>query len=403
VRLSLDPGAGTTEADYVWRVIMRSALNVLYPIGTIPRGTTIALGDTSEQFLRSPFASILSKPSIEGVVDVEVPYYNLTHITPALTAKQTRSMVEESNYPFPILSFVPRRNSTDPTTVTRAPLFFRACSDDFRFLYMIGPPQVLILQDSATVIPSQFANMGYTTQNIINDGSGDFAGAFGFSTFKVGSKAPGNFFRPPTQFVAVNQTTSSLWLMPSNLAYGFWNNVADTVLNVNATYWKGGNSCQLLAQTPNFAFSNTSQSPSLFTTMKVIAPIKTALPQAQPTPCVTFTSEVSSISVNSISITFAGWNLPITFGTETVLEKRLLVFTGTSSAANQLATASYLDAGYSVTFTLESIPSTTNRQIKVSKGATVLGYIATTLRANIGFPVGTPVPALTAATPINTR
>lgn len=396
LRLCLDPGSPPTEENILWRVVMRSALSSLYPIGNIPRAEAVDTSQIALQVTVSPFSSIISKPSLEGTIDVEVPYYNLTHITPVLTANQAQDEVEESNYPSPVVMFSPRRMNA-AITETRSPLMFRACSDDFRFMYMLGPPQVMLLQDNPRVIPFQEANVIYAPTYVTNDGSGNFSGAFEFDDFRIANALPGTSYRPATQLLAVSAANDALWLLPNNLAYGFWSANSNSVFNINASYWTNGTNLRMLSNAPTFAFPLNVTAPTFYTVSTTITPATTSTPQAAPVPCLTFVGGVAAIPATNTTITLSGW-LSVVLGDIVALQKPLLVFKADSTDSSKLAEATFLDAGYLVTFELEN--SATSRKLKVSTGDQFWGYVPVSLPSYTGFPPGVTIPTLTAASPI---
>nr|QIJ25856.1 hypothetical protein [Warroolaba Creek virus 2] len=93
-------------------------------------------------------------PNIEGTVEFEVPYYNVSHISPATTyLKATESPITINNVlrghiPPEIISVTPRGGilSTAPLNCQVA----RAPADDFSFMYLVGVPP-LVNVDRATV------------------------------------------------------------------------------------------------------------------------------------------------------------------------------------------------------------------------------------------------------------
>lgn len=86
-------------------------------------------------------------PELEGLVEVEVPYYNISHLTPtSMTLNGEKPMTAENVW----------RGLIPPSLVTLSALgnfpaetncrceIFRACSDDFSFLYTLGVPRLAV-------------------------------------------------------------------------------------------------------------------------------------------------------------------------------------------------------------------------------------------------------------------
>jgi hypothetical protein len=395
----LDPGYSNENYMGSWRILMRSSLNNFYPIDPIPRGQDYPQSAVAPQLLAAPFSTSLSKPSIEGTIEVEVPYYNLTHITPALTAPQTRARVEQSNYPTPVVSFIPRNSIAVPAANTLDPLLFRACADDFRFLYMLGPPQVSLLADSSSVTPIQNEPVKYTTSSVINNGAGNFAGLFGLVNFNVPTTSPGFQFKPPTQFIAANATGDRIWLLPSNLPYGFYNNPAQNIiLNINASYWTGGTNLRFLTGVPNFTFAATNLAPSMYVSPDTILPAVVTTAQATPVPCLTWKAVATAMAANLSAITIPGQGI-ITFGQPTTTLIRFLVFQASGDVTPTFLNAVLINVGATVQFELETPQGASlNRYISVTDlNGGPIGLIPINLTGNVGFPVNQNVPVLTNA------
>jgi len=398
MRLSLDPGNSDSRYVNTWRILMRTALNNFYPEEVIPRAQVVAPNTIPPQLLASPFANAISKPSIEGIIDVEIPYYNLTHITPVLTANQTANQVEESNYPTPLVTFMPRNGVETPNPLVK-PVLFRAASDDFRFMYMLGPPQVALLADSSNVLPIQDEPVKYTTTTIVNNGSGNFKGAFGLTNFIVPSTTPGVAYKSATQFIATNAEGDRIWLLPRNLVYRYYNDPAvNNQLNIDASYWTGGSTLRMLTGVPNFTFEQTNLKPSMYVAFDVIAPASGVSPQAAPVPCLTVKSAEAIISANLKTITIPNQGV-ITFEQPFTLKARLLVFRSTDEETPTFLNATLLDADASVEFRLETPDeSETARYLSVINFNDVLiGYIPINLTGNVGYPPNKSVPTLTEA------
>jgi len=380
VRISLDPGLYDMRNFGNYRVFMRSSLNNAYPVGNVPRGEHVPITNLSSQMLQSPFATIMSKPSIEGLVDVEVPYYSFTHVTPALTSNHNRDGVEKAKFPLPIVTFVPRISGTFSTTID--PIFWRAADEAFRFMYLLGPPQVVMLDTDEDTIPEQFFDVVYPRSVVVNNGAQDFKGMFDLSSFVVDTVAPGTQLDPPSQFLVVNTANTVVTSLPRNVNYGFWS-ASNSLLNVNQTHWnmainsfvwngKGSTTALLSNLTPN-----------LITKPTVITPVSTQA-QAVPDPCISFTSEVCTVVLNT-SITIPSQRAaPFLYGTPIALIEPLF--------ARRSGLPTIIPAGGLVTFS-DSADSSTYTLIVSYKGIPHALY--TSLAAQTNFPTNVPSDAFT--------
>nr|ULF99846.1 MAG: putative capsid polyprotein [Cripavirus sp.] len=91
-------------------------------------------------------------PNIEGNVEFEVPYYNVSHISPATLYSDIEKPIEVSNVlkgniPPVIATFTTRSINKFPaianaTEQTNA-VFYRAPGDDFSFMYLVGVPPLV--------------------------------------------------------------------------------------------------------------------------------------------------------------------------------------------------------------------------------------------------------------------
>jgi len=84
-------------------------------------------------------------PSLEGMVEFEVPYYNVSHITPAVYAPApsvvTNSGFMLGNTPPQLVTIAPF--STPSATNVQFSTHYRAPGDDFSFFYLLGVPPLV--------------------------------------------------------------------------------------------------------------------------------------------------------------------------------------------------------------------------------------------------------------------
>jgi hypothetical protein len=311
LRFSYDPGTSDPSVVNSYRIILRSCVSNLYP-DTASRVSTLSTSNISSQIFRSPFANAISRPNIEGLIDFEVPYYNTTHITPALTSNHSRTKVAASSYPSPLITIVPRNGNTSSVTVS--PLILRSAADDFRFFYLIGPPRVALLDTDTTInpefqIPAEFRAVGVTW-----DGVNNFQGLF-VNNFNLSSPA---LYDPPTTFSAVSTDGLTLYFLPRNLRYTF-TNATGTVKMSAPTLTIPNAQMQTIAPVAQFATTNLA--PDLYTSPADL----TTTPATSPDTAVKFVKETSTIAANKSTIRIPSQSTNnITFGTGFTLTKPMV-------------------------------------------------------------------------------
>ncbi|AYQ66682.1 putative capsid precursor [Drosophila kikkawai virus 1] len=110
-------------------------------------------------------STVVVSNMIEGITEVEVPYYNSTHITPCVDNGSTSSMFPvstmseaEGSYPLPVLVFgtmpyntnfqmyesIDPHYSTIEASTSTAFHVYRQAADDFGFHYLMGIPTMII-------------------------------------------------------------------------------------------------------------------------------------------------------------------------------------------------------------------------------------------------------------------
>lgn len=126
--------------------------------------TSVQLSSLANQIRFAGQAWQVIDSTLEGLVEVEVPYYSVAHITPtsmALIGEKPieMSLIYRGLIPPSVLVLSPSTNhiaTTQPMTAT----VFRAASDDFSFLYTLGVPQ---LYDNVFPIPPDSSLLGEST------------------------------------------------------------------------------------------------------------------------------------------------------------------------------------------------------------------------------------------------
>lgn len=384
-RFSIDTNMTGFSEVAVWRLFLKSSLNTFYANNN-PRLYSNVATALPQQWLSGPMSTCWVRPSIEGTIEFEIPYYSLTHISPTIITPHTYQQAEESNIPLPVATLVPRGGAGGAPMDL---LVMRACSDDFRFFYIVGPPQVSLLQDTSQSNPMQDVNVEYSSDVIKATLSGNMQGTFGLTNFPVPSSAPGVPYTPPNQFMAYSPSGDKIWLLPHNVAYKFWYSNPD--FYVTGSQWVGMDNLKMTSVVPNLTFATTNNAPNLMTSKDIVPPAPTFL-QATPYPCVTFKQEEATLSTDATLITIPAQGI-ITFGAPFTLVSDILVFIPGSSEQGTNHTAFLIAAGTPVEFFLRPYVGN-KRAIEVRVSSAVYGYIATNIPTQTGFPPQVPVASL---------
>lgn len=149
-----------TKTSKINNVVGKIGCNGLQNVGNINTAS-----EMHPLFTNSSSTLVVSN-LIEGMTEVEVPYYNSTHITPCLDIDATSSMFPvisqsdaEGSYPLPVLVFGTMPYNTnfqllqqDSTTKVLSTMqastqtafhIYRQAADDFSFHYLIGIPTMI--------------------------------------------------------------------------------------------------------------------------------------------------------------------------------------------------------------------------------------------------------------------
>lgn len=141
---------GTTRypSREVWRVRMLNGVcdNMFNWLSTIP---AFSPDDPAKKWAFTTVNSIpkmaetLVDTVIEGQLEVEVPYYNVSHISPVLLSKTNSVTVEnmlKGNIPASLVSMEIVSSIPETESITIGNVLYRAAADDFSFSYLIGVP-----------------------------------------------------------------------------------------------------------------------------------------------------------------------------------------------------------------------------------------------------------------------
>lgn len=142
--------------DMIWNVNMINSvqdtfdtLALRFSNGSLPVQTSTQLPNA----IRNMGSSVAEIPNgLEGIVEFEVPYYNISHISPATVYPLTEKPID---VPKVLKGHVPPTIVTLSTTASNsfpAPIagdevcnakFYRAAGDDFSFMYLVGVPPLV--------------------------------------------------------------------------------------------------------------------------------------------------------------------------------------------------------------------------------------------------------------------
>lgn len=101
------------------------------------------------QLSASPFSTQVLKTDLQGVVAIQVPYHAKTNICPVMIRDVGRNEVIRAITTSSFVEIV----ATPVNATVSSPSVYRACADDFRFFYQLGPPIVRMLNTSI-IIPA---------------------------------------------------------------------------------------------------------------------------------------------------------------------------------------------------------------------------------------------------------
>jgi hypothetical protein len=376
IRLSMDPGMSGAYQNLSFVAKMRSTLNNYYPLTDIPRGTSSTFDALPKQFLYSPFSTQVMKPGIEGMMDLEAPFYSLSHVTPVLVQEQTQNQVEESNYPFPIVTIYPSGEAKN-LTARMQPTFYRSCADDFCFQYLLGPPQVHFI--NYTIIPftdgTQFFDVDYSSQPVTrvgNSANGLFGQAFTFGILPTASQ-----LYVPNQFLATNAGNGYIFALPEDTYSFAWTSTGNHLQVVLNPYNP--------PSVPLWMFSNkvgtAGNIVEAWTKYAIVPPVSGA--QALPKPCCSWESETITVSGSSVDV--PSWGLgAITYMVNFVLPHPILVAKTNTGTVNAFSELILIDAGRTLRIMLNGPPGSTSLDI-YSASSILIGHLIITLDTNSGF------------------
>lgn len=140
------------KSSFSWVVSMFSSIqdtmNQLVPLfANAPNqitATTLPAGVGFSQASR-----IVVDPAVEGLVEFEVPYYNISHISPATQYSNTNRAANiddmlRGHIP-PVVVTLQARTTPNNTNNIISTSFYKAAGDDFSLMYLVGVPPLVNL------------------------------------------------------------------------------------------------------------------------------------------------------------------------------------------------------------------------------------------------------------------
>lgn len=377
VHLIIDPGYDGTINNTTMHCLMRSSLSNYFPVGKIPRASTNLAVTIKKQFYSSPFPKVIIKPSLEGVVNINPPNYKLTHILPVTVEEQDQNSIEESKYPFPIITLYNFGIKNKEGSKWK-PTIFRACHDDFRFHYILGPPQVHFLdyEFAPANVPTQFPDVIYSNSYLTKTG-GVAKGFFGLDFF-INAYSLTTAIHAPNQFLALSRVnTNTIYILPEDVYRFSWyqNQIYIATSNFITNY---------TAYVLNVSPTLTGAMTRFLTAYQTVTPISPAS-QAVPFPASQVSFETVTYNSTNQTIQIPSWNMTLSIAQNSnyfKLPYPLLI--ATSDSANRQYIL--LGAGTNVQFTIgDNLNS-----IRVFIETTQVGSLIQSLPTSPGFPEGTP-------------
>lgn len=378
VRFIMDPGEYT---DTVWKIGMRSSLNAFYPRSNIPRANVVT--HLPRQYVKGPSSMSLVRSSLEGFVSFEVPYYSLTHMTPVFAGEHNRHGVEESNYPLPLVTLIPRNSTPVELNIE----MYRSCADDFRFMYIIGPPQVAILPSSVDPIPFQIAPASYWPVSVtrVKD---DFQGLFGAPSSILVEGMPEVVFETSSQLLAINNNTTKLWCLPSNMVCGLAR--VNNQIKISTSNFVGASKLNLLTSSPLLYQTEATTEFNMVVVPKIIeAAPSIDFFQSRPVPCLTFEQGIVQLGDNNTSINIPGQG-KVFFNTLFSLKIYMIVFTASDETLDRVVLLSPR-----TNIEVRRLGETVISYFVYDARETLLGRLAISFQPNTGFQNNIPTPSFT--------
>jgi hypothetical protein len=134
------------KSNFAWNISMFSSIqdtmSTLVGLfsSTVNIFTAVLLGPS---VLNSESSNIIVDPTVEGVVEFEVPYYNISHISPATLYTPTDRALNIQNMlkgHIPPCCVTMRPRSLPSVSNQISATIWRAPGDDFSFSYLVGVP-----------------------------------------------------------------------------------------------------------------------------------------------------------------------------------------------------------------------------------------------------------------------
>nr|ULF99822.1 MAG: hypothetical protein 2 [Dicistroviridae sp.] len=145
------PGGNFTRADNpVFFIRMYNSFNRAYQIIMARIGTSVGQATPFDGTGLGGFspAQVAIDPHLEGLLEFEVPFYNVSHIVSCsyqnVAPRSATSLVTRGFEPFPLITVSSGTNISDVAATHFAVryYYYRAPADDFSFMYLTGVPML---------------------------------------------------------------------------------------------------------------------------------------------------------------------------------------------------------------------------------------------------------------------
>nr|ULF99820.1 MAG: hypothetical protein 2 [Dicistroviridae sp.] len=137
--------AGRVNSNFPWSVNMFSSIqDSMNSLSTFFAGTDdqVVTGNLTSGITNSVTSNIVVDPTIEGAVEFEVPYYNISHISPATQYNKDKALdidnMLKGHIPPSCVTLTPQTAPGEKNSIFAT--LWKAPGDDFSLSYLVGVP-----------------------------------------------------------------------------------------------------------------------------------------------------------------------------------------------------------------------------------------------------------------------
>jgi len=143
--ITTPPLKGGFNAMYLYNTVQDAFDTV---VNAFTNGVPVQLANLATKGLTNMGTSaVVVDQQLEGMTEVEVPYYNVSHISPATTydsaAAPPLSITDVLRGHVPPTVLLMQPQGTIPATAKNTAIFWRAPGDDFSLMYIVGVPPLV--------------------------------------------------------------------------------------------------------------------------------------------------------------------------------------------------------------------------------------------------------------------